>query len=108
MSIDASFEKAKGSRYSHEMRQSGMPGIGILIYPSLWNYTANRDLAVRSISWFTLAIDSTSILCRDYTMEFMILTWSMSAKFKVPKNKNEASLTDAHNEMNYTKKNRIG
>ena len=35
MSGDASFEKGGGSRNSHEMRLFGIPGMGLLIYPSL-------------------------------------------------------------------------
>ena len=41
MSGDAFFGKDGGSRNSHKMRQSDMPGMGVLIYPSLRNYTAN-------------------------------------------------------------------
>ena len=37
-----SFWKGEGSRNSHEMRQSGMPGMDLLISPSLQTYTANE------------------------------------------------------------------
>ena len=36
-----SFGKGGGSCNSHEMRLSGMPGMGLLICPSLRTYTAN-------------------------------------------------------------------
>ena len=36
-----SFGKGRGSCNSHEMRLSGMPGMGLLIYPSIQTYTAN-------------------------------------------------------------------
>ena len=35
ISGDAFFRKGEGSRNSHEMRLFGMPGIGLLISPSL-------------------------------------------------------------------------
>ena len=37
-----SFGKGGGSRNSHEMRLSGMPGMDLLISPSLQTYTANE------------------------------------------------------------------
>ena len=41
-----SFAKGGGSHNSHDMRLSGLPGMGLLIYPSLRTYTAiYRDLA---------------------------------------------------------------
>ena len=36
-----SFGKGGGSRNSHEMRMSGMPGMSILIYLRIRTYTAN-------------------------------------------------------------------
>ena len=36
-----SFGKGGGSRNSHEMRLSGMSGMGLLISPSLRTYTVN-------------------------------------------------------------------
>ena len=41
MSSVPSFWKGEGSRNSHEMRLSGMPGMGLLISPSLQTCTAN-------------------------------------------------------------------
>ena len=61
-----SFGKGGGSRKSHEMRQSGMPGMGLLISPSLQTYTVNIGICRGSIPmyasmfWVTLAVDSTS------------------------------------------------
>ena len=63
------FAKGGGSRNSHEMRFSGMSGMGLLISPSLRNYTANIWIwrgsipMYASIFWVTLAGDSTSFLC---------------------------------------------
>ena len=36
--------KGEGSRNSHEMRLSGIPGIGPLISPSIQTYTANIEI----------------------------------------------------------------
>ena len=55
--------KDGGSRNSHEMRLSVMPGMGLFISPSLGTYTANiriwRGLIpmYASIFWVTLAGD---------------------------------------------------
>ena len=60
------FGKGKGSRNSHEIRLSGMTGMGLLISPSLRIYTANIRIwwgsipMYASIFWVTLAGDSTS------------------------------------------------
>ena len=60
------FEKSGGSRNSHEMRLSGMPGMGLLTSPSLRTYTANIGIwrgsipMYASMFWVTLADDSTS------------------------------------------------
>ena len=68
-----SFGKGGGSRNSHEMRASGMPGMGLLISPSLRTYTANigiwRDSIpmYASMFWVTLAGDSTSFQCEGDT-----------------------------------------
>ena len=64
-----SFRKGRGSRNSHEMRLSGMPGMGLLIYPSLQTYTANMGICwglipmYASIFWVTLDSDSTFFWC---------------------------------------------
>ena len=64
-----SFVKGGGSRNSHEMRLSGMPGMGVLVSPSLITYTANIDIwwglipMYASMFWVTLAGDSTSFWC---------------------------------------------
>ena len=64
-----SFGKGEASRYSHEMRLSGMPGLGLLIYPSLRTYTVNIGILRGSIPmydrmfWVTLAGDSNSFAC---------------------------------------------
>ena len=64
-----SFGKGRGSRNSHEMRLSGMPGMGLLISPSLRTYTANIGIwrgsipMYASMFWVTLAGDSTSFRC---------------------------------------------
>ena len=61
-----SFGKGGGSRNSHEMRLSGMMGMGLLISPSLLNYTANIGILwglipmYSSVFWVTLDGDSTS------------------------------------------------
>ena len=60
------FEKGGGSGNNHEMRLSGMPGMGLLISPSLQTYTANMGirqgsiLMYASMFWVTLSGDSTS------------------------------------------------
>ena len=60
------FGKGGGSRNSHEMRLSGMSGMGILISLSLRTYTANKRIWRGSIPmyagmfWVTLVGDSTS------------------------------------------------
>ena len=41
ISSDAFFGKGEGSCYSHQMRMSGMPGMGLLISPSLRTYSVN-------------------------------------------------------------------
>ena len=64
-----SFEKGGGSCNSHEMRLSGMPGVGFLISPSLRTYTANIGIwrglipMYSRMFWVTLAGDSTSFQC---------------------------------------------
>ena len=68
-----SFEKGGGSRNSYEMRLSGMPGMVLLISPSLRTYTANIGFwrgsipMYASIFWVTLDGDSTSFWCGGYT-----------------------------------------
>ena len=67
---DVFFGKGGGSRNSHEMRLSGVLGIGLLISPSL-RYTANLGIWWGSIPMYasmfcvTLAGDSTSFQCGD-------------------------------------------
>ena len=64
-----SFWKGGGSRKYHEMRLSGMPGMGLLISPSLRTNTANIGIWRGSIPMYasmfcvTLAGDSTSFQC---------------------------------------------
>ena len=68
-----SFGKGGGSRNSHEMRLSGLPGMGLLISPSLRTYTANIGIwrgsipMYASMFWVTLAGDSTSFRCGEDT-----------------------------------------
>ena len=65
-----SFGKGKGSRNSHEMRLSDMPGMGLLISSFLLTYTANIGIwrgsipMYASMFWVTLAGDSTYFWCR--------------------------------------------
>ena len=60
-----SFSKGEGSHNSHEMRLSGMPGMGLLTSPSLRTYTTNIVIWRGSIPmyarmfWVTFADDST-------------------------------------------------
>ena len=69
MSGDTFLREVGGSCNSHEMRLSGMPGMGLLISPSLRTYTANIGIQQSSIPmyasmfWVTLAGDSTSFQC---------------------------------------------
>ena len=64
-----SFMKGRGTCNSHDMSLSGMPGMGLLIPPSLLRYTANIGiwqgsiLMYASMFWVTLAGDSTSFRC---------------------------------------------
>ena len=64
-----SFGNGGGSRISHEMRLSSMPGMGLLISPSLRTYAANIRIwrgstpMYASMFWVTLAGDSTSLVC---------------------------------------------
>ena len=64
-----SFEKGGGSRNSHDMRLSDMPGMGLLKSPSIRTYTANIGFLRGSIPMYasmflvTLADDSTSFQC---------------------------------------------
>ena len=66
---DASIRKDEGSRNSHEMRLSGMPGMSLLISLSVWTYAANIGIWRGSISmyasvfWVTFAGDSTYFWC---------------------------------------------
>ena len=60
-----SFGKGGGSRNSHEMRLFGMPGMGLIISPSVQTHTANIENWRGSIPMYasiflvTLAGDST-------------------------------------------------
>ena len=64
-----SFGKGGGSRNSHEMRLSGMPGMGLLISPSLRSYSDNIGIwrgsipMYASMFWVTLAGYFTSFRC---------------------------------------------
>ena len=64
-----SFGKGGGSRNSHEMRLSDVPGMGLLISPSLRTYITNMGIWKGSIPmyasmfWVTLAGNSTSFWC---------------------------------------------
>ena len=64
-----SFGKGRGSRNSHEMRMSNIPGMGLFISTSLQTYTANIGIwrgsipMYASMFWVTLAGDSTSFRC---------------------------------------------
>ena len=68
-----SFGKGEGSRNSYEMILLGMPGISLLISPSLRTYTANIGILqgpipmYASMFWITLAGDSTSFLYEEDT-----------------------------------------
>ena len=68
-----SFGKGGGSRNSHEMILSGMPGMGLFTSPSLRTYTANIGIwrgsipMYASMFWVTLAGDSTSFQCEEDT-----------------------------------------
>ena len=69
MSGDAFLGKGGVSRYSHDMRLSVLPAIGLLIFPSLPTYTSNISIWRGSISmyasifWVTLVGDSTYFRC---------------------------------------------
>ena len=64
-----SFEKCGGSRKSHEMILSVMPGMGLLIPPSLRTYTSNIGIWRGSIPmyacmfWVIFDDDSTYFRC---------------------------------------------
>ena len=80
-----SFGKGGGSRNSHEMGLSCMPGKGLLISPSLGTYTANIRIWQGSIPmytsmfWVTLAGDSTFFWCEG-DIGFHDAHMSMSVK----------------------------
>ena len=65
-----SFGKGGGSRNSNEMILFGMPGMSLLISPSLQTYIANIGIwrgyipMYASMYWVILAGDSTSFQCR--------------------------------------------
>ena len=62
--------KGRSSCNSHVMRLSSMPGMDLIIFPSLRTYTANIGIwrgsipMYASMYWVTLAGDSTSFQCR--------------------------------------------
>ena len=70
------FGKGGGSRNSHEMRLSGMPGMSFLISSSLQTYTFNIGIwrgsipMYASMFWVTLANDSTSFQCGFHDTRF--------------------------------------
>ena len=81
--------KGGGSRNSHEMRLSGMLGICLLISPSLQTYTANIGIEQSSIIMCTSMFWSLwpvipPLFGVGETLDFMMLTQSMSVKIKVP------------------------
>ena len=61
-----------------------------------------------SMFWVTLVGDSTSFRCGDYTQDFMMLTWSMSVKVEVHKERMRPASKNTHNEMNDTKGVTVG
>ena len=74
-----SFEKGEGLHNSNEMRLSGMAGMGLLISPSLRNYTTNIGIRrgstpmYASMFWFNLAGDPPFFSVGE-TLDFMMLT----------------------------------
>ena len=62
MNGDALFREGGGSYNSHEMILSSMPGMGLLISPSLRTYTANIGIwrgsihMYASMFWVTLVV----------------------------------------------------
>ena len=64
-----SLGKGGGSRNSHEMRLFGMPGMGLIISPTIRTYTTNIGILrgsfpmYASMFWVTLAGDSTFFWC---------------------------------------------
>ena len=69
MNGDALFREGGGSYNSHEMILSSMPGMGLLISPSIRTYNATVGIWQTSIPmyanmfWVTLARDSNSFKC---------------------------------------------
>ena len=69
-----SFGKDRGSRKSHEMRLSGLPGMGLLISPSIQTYTDNIGIWRGSTPMYastfcvTLTGDFTSFHCGGDTV----------------------------------------
>ena len=109
-----SFGKVGGSRNSHEMWLSGIPGMGLLISSSLLTYTANIGIwrgsipMYASMFWVTLAVDSTSFGVGFHDNGIHDAHWSMSVKDKVPNEWMRSASNDALNKMNDTKGVRIG
>ena len=72
------FGKGGSSRNSHDMILYGMPGMGLLISPSLRIYTANIGILRGSIHiyasmfWVTLSSDSPFFRVEE-TLDFMML-----------------------------------
>ena len=74
-----SFEKSGGSRNYHEMRLSGMLGMGLLISPSLRTFTANIEIWRGSVAMYTSMFWVTFAVILPYfalgeTLDFMMLT----------------------------------
>ena len=75
-----SFGKGGSSHNSHEMRLYGLPGISLVISPSLRTYIANIGIwrgyipMYASMFWVTLAGDSTFFFGVGETLDFMMLT----------------------------------
>ena len=82
------FTKDGGSHNSHEMRLSGMPGMGLLISLSLQTYTTNIRIWQGSIPmyanmfWVSSIGDFTYFYGVGETQDFMMLTLSMLVKVK--------------------------
>ena len=74
-----SFEKGIGSRNSHEMILSIMPGMGLVLSPSLQTYTANIEIWRGAIPmyarmfWVTLQVIP-PIFRVGETLDFIMLT----------------------------------
>ena len=94
-----SFGKGRGSRNSHEMRLFDMPGMVLLISPILRTYTANIDIQRGSIPMYasmfgTLWPVIPPLFGVGQTLDFMMLTGSMSVKVGVPQSMKGNEMND--------------